>query len=88
MTNITADDLEDLRHMLGAEPGRYSRKSWGFRNYFVGRTPSMDRLCAVGFVRQARPPMNGNDPIYAATREGCRAAGMTVAEIDRMENQP
>lgn len=83
---ITADDLDDLRHMLGANP-ETPRKMWGYRNRYVGHTPSMDRLVAAGFARISHPgnELSGGDPIYCATREGCRAAGMTAKEIARME---
>ena len=86
---VTADDLDDLRHMLGATSDR-RRSSWGFRNYFVGDAPSMARLVAAGFARKIRAggEMTGGDPVYAATPEGCRAAGMTAREIARMEPPP
>lgn len=82
---ITADDLDNLRHMLGCEPER-SRRSWGFRNCFVADetdVPSMERLVAAGFVHPHR--MVNQSRSYIATREGMRAAGMTGAEIERSE---
>lgn len=82
---ITADDLDNLRHMLGCEPER-ARKSWGFRNCFVAGesdVPSMERLAAAGFVVKGR--LVNQDQSYHATREGCRAAGMTQREIERMD---
>ena len=87
--SITADDMDDIRHALGID-NRRPRKQWGFRNYYCGHTPGMERLVAVGFMRLARAgsELTGGDPVYAATREGCRAVGMTDAEIDRMEPRP
>lgn len=87
--SITADDMDSLRHALGITASR-PRKLWGFRNYYCGHTPGMDRLCAAGFMRLVHPgkALSGGDPVYTATREGCRAVGMTEAEIDRMEPRP
>lgn len=86
--SITADDLDLLRHALGAEPER-SRKSWGFRNYFCAGGPDAgwERLVAAGFARNCGAHGAG-DIYYAATRDGCRAVGMTDREIARMEPQP
>lgn len=79
---ITASDLDKLRHMLGAVPGR--QKQWGFRNYFAagkGHEPAMRRLESAGFVVQGRAY---NESFYFhATEEGCKAVGMNKAQIKR-----
>jgi hypothetical protein len=82
---ITAEDLDRLRHMLGADPRRYTQKQWGFRNYYAcgGGEPeqSMRRLEAAGFVQQG---CAYKDSFYFhATEDGCKAAGMNAAQIKR-----
>lgn len=84
-STITAKDLDNLRHMLGADPQRYKPRQWGFRNYFAcgggEQEESMRRLEAAGFVQQGRP--FGGSFYFHATEEGCRAVGMNAAQIKR-----
>ena len=72
---ITADDLDNLRHMLGVS----DRNRRGYRNYFVAgsdNVQSMERLRAAGFaVRNERYQLSA-DPCYHATIEGARAVGL------------
>lgn len=86
--SFTLADLDNLRHMLGAEPER-PRKSWGFRNYFCAGdsdVPSMERLVVAGWALN-RGARDGST-YYSATRAGCVAVGMRTKEIDRMEPKP
>lgn len=72
---ITADDLDNLRHMLGVS----ERCLQGYRNYFVAGGDdvlSMERLRAVGFVVKNERYKLSADPCYHATVEGARAVGL------------
>jgi hypothetical protein len=72
---VTADDLDNLRHMLGVS----ERCRSGYRNYFVAGVsdvPSMERLRAAGFVMKNERYAASADPCYHATDEGARAVGL------------
>lgn len=72
---ITADDLDNLRHMLGVN----DRSPRGYRNYFIagGRDiESMERLRACGFVVRSERYGLSADFCYHATIEGARAVGL------------
>ncbi len=79
MPMITADDLDNLRHMLGIS----GRRRGGFRNYFVAGgddVASMERLRDAGFVVKNERYMLSADPCYHATIEGQRAVGLAPRE--------
>ena len=72
---ITADDLDNLRHMLGVS----ERCRRGYRNYFVAggdAVASMERLRAAGFVVKNEQYNLSLGPCYHATPEGARAVGL------------
>lgn len=72
---ITADDLDNLRHMLGVS----ERCRSGYRNYFVAGgcdVASMERLRAAGFVVLNQRYALSSDPCYHATLDGARAIGL------------
>lgn len=72
---ITADDLDNLRHMLGVS----DRCRRGYRNYFVAGgddVASMERLRAAGFVVRNEQYGLSDDSCYHATIEGARAVGL------------
>lgn len=72
---VTADDLDNLRHMLGVS----ERCRRGYRNYFVAGgddVASMERLCAAGFVTKNEHYRLSDGPCYHATSEGARAVGL------------
>ena len=72
---ITADDLDNLRHMLGVS----ERHPRGYRNYFVAgsdNVASMERLVAAGFAGRVATYRLSADPCYHATQEGARAVGL------------
>ena len=72
---ITADDLDNLRHMLGVS----ERCRRGYRNYFVAGgadIASMERLCAAGFAARNDRYALSPEPCYHATTEGARAVGL------------
>lgn len=79
---ITVEDLDHLRHMLGINQS-YSPSNWGFRNYFAAgpgeQVESMERLVALGWVRKGG--QRDDLVYYYATKEGCRAAGLTTQQI-------
>lgn len=80
---ITASDLDKLRHMLGARSDVEAR-NWGYRNsYAAGRAsePAMRRLESAGFVRQGAAFLESF--YFHATEEGCKAVGMNKAQIKR-----
>ena len=85
---LITEDIENLRHMLGAVRGRYPRSRWGFRNYFCAGASyqyrSMQRLVDAGMVRQGGRVMSTPSHIYFhATQLGCTTAGLDQAGINR-----
>lgn len=75
---ITADDLDNLRHMLGVT----MKTPRGYRNHFVAGgkdVESMERLRACGFVfknERVHAELTGGAPCYHATIEGAKAVGL------------
>lgn len=72
---LNADDLDNLRHMLGVS----ETSPRGYRNYFVAGgddIASMERLRALGFVVKNQSYSLSNDPCYHATLEGAKAVGL------------
>ena len=72
---ITADDLDNLRHALGVS----ERCRRGYRNYFVAGgkdVASMERLLRAGFVEKNERYRSSSNPCYHATVEGARAVGL------------
>lgn len=72
----TADDLDNLRHMLGVS----ERCRRGYRNFFVAGgddVASMERLRAAGWVIRNERYRLSDGPCYHATLEGARAVGLT-----------
>jgi hypothetical protein len=73
--SITADDLDNLRHMLGID-----RSPKPYRNYYCAGgdddVASMERLVEAGFaVKNSRYTLSVG-PMYHATLEGARAVGL------------
>jgi hypothetical protein len=82
-TEVTDDDMEKLRHMLGATLHR-PKKTWGIRNYFAAGAadvPSLERLVAAGYCERGAPYRTAH--YYHATRAGCAAAGLSKAATAR-----
>jgi hypothetical protein len=77
--------MDNLRHMLGAVPGRYPKKQWGFRNHFCAgsglQTESMRRLVAAGMVVEGRSQEHST--FFHATQKGMESVGMSKAAIKR-----
>jgi len=72
---ITVNDLDNLRHMLGVS----GRCLFGYRNYFVAGgedVASMERLRAAGFTVKNECYGLSADPCYHATIDGARAVGL------------
>jgi hypothetical protein len=80
--SITIEDMDDLRHMLGIDPLK-SRKHWAFRNYYCAdpQHAGMARLLAIGWVTRLSNRSESPDSFYAATMDGCLAAGLTRNEV-------
>ena len=73
--DITIDDLDNLRHMLGVGP----RQPRGYRNYFVAGgkdVESMERLRVAGLVVKNEHYRASADPCYHATLDGAKAVGL------------
>lgn len=84
---ITEDDVDTLRHMVGATAKARDR---GYRNYFAtdANHPQMLRLIEQGLVT---PPSKASAAMggmcyFRATKLGCKVAGLTDKEIDRALN--
>lgn len=81
-TNQMIEDLDNLRHMLGAK-GKV--RDYGFRNYYNTSdtgpdVESMKRLQAMGFVEP------GRKNYWFATEAGCKAIGFNAKQIKRALN--
>ncbi len=76
------DDIDNLRHMLGAD-SRYKHSQWGFRNRFLAapgpQIASMERLVALGLVDRGREHDDGC--CYRATEAGARIVGVTPRKL-------
>ena len=82
---VTDKDMDKLRHMLGAIPGRYKKNTWGWRNYYCAGSATnehMQRLVSAGLATQGHTQAGGMT-YFHATEAGCRAAGMGPAGIKR-----
>lgn len=83
---MTAEQEKKLRHMLGAVPGHYRKNQWGFRNYYCASQGGQDhadlqKMAEAGIVVQGR--MGEKTIYFHATEAGCKAIGLTKAQIDR-----
>lgn len=75
LARVSDDDMEKLRHMVGAT-GK-NRRRWGCRNHYApggDAAEAMERLHAAGLVERGRPYYDVH--YYHATEAGCRAVGM------------
>lgn len=86
--NIPAEtivnDIDNLRHMVGAKPNIHKR-DWGFRNYYNSSdtgpdVDSMKRLQAMGLV------IPGQRNYWHATEAGCKVAGLDAKQTRRALN--
>lgn len=80
---ISLEDLDNLRHMLGAKE-HIKRRDWGYRNHFApsaGNIQSMDRLEIAGLV--VKGGKYNDYHMYHATEEGCKVAGLNKAQTKR-----
>lgn len=73
---ISAEDVDDLRHMLGVS----ARCPRGYRNYYVAEPghPGMARLLAAGLVVKNERYQLSADDCYHATLAGARVIGLTT----------
>ena len=72
--NITAEDVDDLRHMLGVS----ERTPRGYRNYYVAAPehPGMARLLSAGLVVKNERYRLSEDECFNATLAGARLVGL------------
>lgn len=81
--SLTDDDIDNLRHMLGASLGK-PKKSHGYRNYFAAekgpQLESMQRLEQNGMVKIGNKTENLT--YYHATKKGCNFIGLHKAAIE------
>lgn len=82
---ISADDVDNLRHMLGATRDSYKR-DWGYRNHFCANKSgpdyeSMIRLEAAGMVTRGRAQTSSI--FFHCTEAGCKAAGLNEKQTRR-----
>ena len=83
---LSEDDINNLRHMLGAEPGRYKKANWGFRNYYStgGAGSTHERLLrmeSLGLL--VKRVASERTVFFHATEAGCLAVGLKKAQIRR-----
>lgn len=81
-------DLENLRHMLGANGNRKS--DYGTRNYFCASTLETDedyksllRLCQMGYVNAGAKTGTGQSQYFNATVAGCELLGFSKSQIQK-----
>lgn len=76
------EDVENLRHMLGATYPNKQRE-WGYRNYYCANLgdKSMERLEQAGLVIKGR--VSSDQAYYHATETGCKLAGLDARQIRR-----
>lgn len=83
---ISPDDLDNLRHMVGAL-SHIPKSQWGFRNHFApsqADLPSMERLEIAGLAQKGRPYEETH--YYHATEAGCVAAGLNKRQTEKALN--
>lgn len=75
---LLPEDMDNLRHMLGAEE-RYKKRDWGFRNRYNSHEgdESMERLIANYLVVRGETINDGKSVMYYATFAGCLRAGLS-----------
>ena len=80
MDELLKEDLDNLKHMLGMN---YSKKCWGYRNYYVSNIDddSMHKLVRMGYVTQSR--QSELFSYYHATEQGCIVAGLNKRQIKK-----
>lgn len=83
MDELLKEDLDNLKHMLGMN---YSKKSWGFRNYYVSNIHSFDedsmqKLLRMGYVTKSKQTTLFS--YYHATEQGCIVAGLNKRQINK-----
>jgi hypothetical protein len=82
---LTGNQEEILRHMLGAEKGRYPMRNWGFRNHYACsefNDDKLEELCDMVDQGLLSKGGRGHELIYFhATELGCRAVGLTNKQI-------
>ena len=76
------EDMDNLRHMLGAR-STDKKRDWCYRNYYCANVgdESMERLAQQGLVIKGA---EGRDQVYwHATEAGCKAIGLTDKQIKK-----
>jgi hypothetical protein len=76
------EDMDNLRHMLGAKSTDKMR-DWGYRNYYCANVgdKSMERLAQQGLVQKGAA--SKDQAYWHATEAGCKAIGFTAKQIKK-----
>ena len=89
MKNLSSDDMDNLRHMLGARSDQ-AKRNWGYRNHFAPGSSldvqSMERLELAGLVKEGAP--YHDTFYYHATEKGCAALGFSPAQTKHAMGEP
>ena len=89
MKTLSSDDMDKLRHMLGARSDQ-KKRNWGYRNHFAPGSSldvqSMERLELAGLVKEGAP--YHDTFYYHATEKGCAALGFSLAQTKRAMGEP
>ena len=88
MKNLSFDDMDNLRHMLGARSDQ-AKRNWGYRNHFAASeqdVQSMERLRKAGLVERGKPYYGAH--YYHANEKGCAALGFSRAQTKRAIGAP
>ena len=81
-TAINSRWVELIQHSTGANPERYDKSKHGFRNHFCAAVGSEDHatmkdMVEAGLMEEGRKLNEGRMQYFHATKEGCRAAGLS-----------
>ena len=85
MTQLVTEDMDKLRHMVGATK-HVPKKNHGYRNHYAAGSldqfESMERLVKAGFAFKGRK--SGDLIFYHATRNGCIALGLSASATENV----
>jgi hypothetical protein len=82
---LAETQLDDLRHMVGAQP-HIRKRDWGFRNHYAASKGSLAELSMLelqrlGYVTEGR---TGEELVFFhCTELGCKAAGLNERQTRR-----
>lgn len=83
MSELSENELEILRHMVGAK-SHIPKRNWGYRNYFAAsdcQKNDLKNLLSDGLITEGKK--RGDLTFYFCTKLGCEAIGPSKAATQR-----